>query len=183
MKLFGSIASPFVRRVRLLLDDYDFEIINIFEQSDREKLLKYSKTRRVPILIDDDKVISDSSLICEYLLNRPLSLNEKLDLNLVNEANNSAVTIFQLVKFEIDPTLENQFSKNQVEILETVLDEFNNKSDIQWELTGMWLYCLLDWLKFRNVYNWEGKYSSLVNFYNSKKDLPKIKLTDPRGNL
>ena len=43
MKIYGSLTSPYVRRLRILLAStpYDFENTNIFG-SDREKLVPFS---------------------------------------------------------------------------------------------------------------------------------------------
>jgi len=52
MQLYGSIPSPYVRRVRLALSGQAFEFIslNIFEQQDRAQLIALNPTRKIPML-------------------------------------------------------------------------------------------------------------------------------------
>lgn len=186
MELFGSDASPFVRRIRLLLGDksYTFTRVNIFEEEGLNKIKPFSKTRRIPILVTDDgNPIIDSWLICEYLLDRELSLDEKQDLVLVNEATLSGMTLFQMKKFELDPHHLNQYSKNQFNIVYSCLEHFEEKlqkqSKLPWELTGMWLYCTLNWFNFREVFDWESKFPNLVTFYKQNSGQPFVKETAP----
>ena len=58
MKLLGSIASPFVRRLRMQLMDqeYEFETVNVFSEEGQKSILKYSPTLRVPIFVDGENI-------------------------------------------------------------------------------------------------------------------------------
>ncbi len=69
MKIIGSYVSPYVRKVLacLALKGLEYEIDPItpfFGSDDFERL---SPLRRIPVLIDGDLVLCDSSVICAYL--------------------------------------------------------------------------------------------------------------------
>lgn len=181
MKLFGSLASPFVRRIRLLLHskDYEFEIINVFSKEGRKILEKHSPTLRVPVLLDGKKVIWDSMLITEHLLKTPVSIEKKKELVLVNEMTEAGMHLFQLRKFEIDPDDSSIFSKNNLARIKQVLDYFEKRDNSDWELVSQWLFCALDWFKFRSIYSWEKDYPGLMDFYKGQLSRDDVRSTSP----
>ncbi|HEY0013382.1 MAG TPA: glutathione S-transferase family protein [Allosphingosinicella sp.] len=68
-RIIGSYASPYVRKVLACmavkgLDDYEIDPITaFFGNAEFERL---SPLRRIPVLIDGDLALSDSSVICAY---------------------------------------------------------------------------------------------------------------------
>ena len=69
MKIIGSYVSPYVRKVLacLALKGLDYEIDPITPFYGDEEFARLSPLRRIPVLIDGDLSISDSSVICAYL--------------------------------------------------------------------------------------------------------------------
>jgi glutathione S-transferase len=69
MKIIGSFVSPYVRKVLACLElkglDYEVDPITPFFGNDEFERL--SPLRRIPVMIDGDFVLTDSSIICEYL--------------------------------------------------------------------------------------------------------------------
>ena len=69
MKIIGSFVSPYVRKVLACLElkglDYAVDPITPFYGNDEFERL--SPLRRIPVLIDGELVLSDSSVICAYL--------------------------------------------------------------------------------------------------------------------
>ena len=69
MEIIGSFVSPYVRKVLACLNlkglDYRVDPITPFFGNDEFERL--SPLRRIPVLIDGDTVIGDSSVICAYL--------------------------------------------------------------------------------------------------------------------
>ncbi|MCK9285165.1 MAG: glutathione S-transferase N-terminal domain-containing protein [Rhodocyclaceae bacterium] len=70
MKLLGSITSPYVRKVRVVLAekkiDYEFQIVIASDPDGPVR--RYNPLARVPVLVlDDDSAIFDSPVIVEYL--------------------------------------------------------------------------------------------------------------------
>lgn len=183
MKLIGSIASPYVRRLRILLEelgaDYVFKQVQVFSKEGQEEIFSYTKTRRVPILVDGDKTLWDSLLITKYLLKKynrtEIKLELEKDLILINEANDSAISLFQVRYFELDPQNENIFSKVQFKRIKGILSYFDEQfktDDHMWGIKANFLYCLLDWLNYRQVLDW-SEFENLVEFHKdlSSKDI------------
>ncbi|WP_380878557.1 glutathione S-transferase [Sphingomonas sp. DBB INV C78] len=69
MKIIGSFVSPYVRKVLacLALKGIDYEIDPITPFFGDESFGRLSPLRRVPVMIDADLVLCDSSVICAYL--------------------------------------------------------------------------------------------------------------------
>jgi glutathione S-transferase len=69
MKIIGSYVSPYVRKVLVCLElkglDYEVDPITHFFGNDEFERL--SPLRRIPVLIDDELVLTDSTVIAEYL--------------------------------------------------------------------------------------------------------------------
>jgi glutathione S-transferase len=69
MKIIGSYVSPYVRKVLVCLElkgiDYEVDPITPFFGNDEFRRL--SPLCRIPVLIDEDLVLTDSTVIAEYL--------------------------------------------------------------------------------------------------------------------
>jgi glutathione S-transferase len=72
VRIIGSYLSPYVRKVLVCLDlkgmPYEIDPIVPFFGDDRFQ--KLSPIRRIPVLVDDQVTLCDSSVICEYLEDR-----------------------------------------------------------------------------------------------------------------
>ncbi len=68
-KIIGSYLSPYVRKVLVCLDlkGVPYEIDPIVPFYGNDEFTQVSPLRRIPVLIDDDVAVSDSTIICEYL--------------------------------------------------------------------------------------------------------------------
>lgn len=69
MKIIGSYVSPYVRKVLacLVLKGLDYEIDPITPFFGNDEFERLSPLRRIPVLIDGDLTLCDSSAICTYL--------------------------------------------------------------------------------------------------------------------
>ena len=67
--IIGNYISPYVRKVLVCMElkvlDYSIDPIAPFVGN--ERFSELSPLRRIPVLIDGDRVINDSSVICQYL--------------------------------------------------------------------------------------------------------------------
>src|SRR5678816_1057620 len=72
MKSIGSFVSPYVRKVLAVMEikglAYEVDPITPFFGND--EFSRLSPLRRIPVLIDGDVALSDSSVICQYLEDR-----------------------------------------------------------------------------------------------------------------
>jgi len=69
MRIIGSFVSPYVRKVLacIALKGLDYEIDPITAFFGNEEFERLSPLRRIPVLIDGDTALADSSVICAYL--------------------------------------------------------------------------------------------------------------------
>ena len=69
MKIIGSYVSPYVRKVLacFALKGLDYEIDPITAFYGNDEFERLSPLRRIPVLVDGDLALSDSSVICAYL--------------------------------------------------------------------------------------------------------------------
>ena len=69
MKIIGSFVSPYVRKVlaAMNLKEIDYQVDPITPFFGNDEFERISPLRRIPVLIDGDVVLSDSSVICAYL--------------------------------------------------------------------------------------------------------------------
>ena len=69
LQIIGNPVSPYVRKVMevLIIKGLDFEFDPIIPFFGNEEFERLSPLRRIPVLIDGELVINDSTIICEYL--------------------------------------------------------------------------------------------------------------------
>jgi glutathione S-transferase len=69
VRIIGSFVSPYVRKVLacLNLKGIAYEVDPITPFYGNEEFERLSPLRRIPIFIDDDLTLTDSSVICDYL--------------------------------------------------------------------------------------------------------------------
>jgi glutathione S-transferase len=72
VRIIGSYASPYVRKVLVVLDHkaIPYAIDPIIPFMGNDAFSRLSPIRRIPVLIDDQVTLSDSTVICEYLDDR-----------------------------------------------------------------------------------------------------------------
>jgi len=68
MKLYGSLTSPYVRKVRVFLEEKGIEYDFIVEGPGEANVLRLNPLGKVPVLVrDDGEVLFDSPMIVDYL--------------------------------------------------------------------------------------------------------------------
>lgn len=67
--IVGSYLSPYVRKVLVCLElkGIAYEVDHFVPFFGDDRFSKLSPLRRIPVLVDGDLVLTDSSVICEYL--------------------------------------------------------------------------------------------------------------------
>ncbi len=189
MKLFGSVSSPFVRRLRLLLvnQPYEFISLNIFETVGRETLVQLNPTRKVPMLQDGELVIFDSGVIFRYLSQKlqlpALSWADENRLTMINAVNDSLVELLLCQRSGFDTNSDKLFFNLQHERVDGTLQVLEQQAATgqfaDWDYLAISLYSLLDWVEFRQLADLKP-YPALQQFMQTKKDQTGIAQTDPR---
>lgn len=72
LRVIGNYISPYVRKVLVCLElkGLEYEIDPIAPFVGNDEFSRLSPLRRIPVLIDGDLVLNDSSVICQYLEDR-----------------------------------------------------------------------------------------------------------------
>jgi glutathione S-transferase len=193
LKLYGSTTSPYVRRLRIWLANTDHEFINlhIFSEQDRRLLAAKNPTMKIPMLedvtIDVTRVIFDSRIIYRYLTDKfddpLLSWEQENQLTLIDSANDSLVQMFILSNSDIQPDEDKLFFKLQKERVNAVLVQLNemvaSHQFVSWNYPAVCLYCLVDWIEFRNLHNMQGL-TDLLAFHDDNVQRIEVTATDPR---
>ncbi|SIS44415.1 glutathione S-transferase family protein [Neptunomonas antarctica] len=190
MKLIGSAMSPYVRRIRLLLDghDYDFIDLNIYSPEGREALSTYTPTMKIPVLIDNKQTIYDSRIIHRYLNEKQkgtaLSWDQENLLTLIDAANDSFVVLLLSTRSNINTDADLLITNLQKERIERTLPILEQAvADGQfsaWDYSSICLFCLLDWVHFRELSNL-AQYPHLSDFRTNKLEFDGVAESDPRA--
>lgn len=188
MKLIGSTTSPYVRRIRILLDEEPYEFINLDIYGEgRDELRKNNPALKIPVLEDDGQEIFDSRIIARYLSAKqgrdPLTWDQQNQLTLIDGANDSAVTLLLSKKSGINVEEDLMFWNLQRErimmTLRTLAAMVDDGQFEEWNYPSICLYCMVDWMEFRDLVDWTGV-ESLLAFRDSRKHKPWVEQTDPR---
>ncbi|RBP25301.1 glutathione S-transferase [Marinobacter pelagius] len=188
MKLIGSTTSPYVRRIRILLDEEPYEFINLDIYGEgRDELRRNNPALKIPMLEDEGQELYDSRIIARYLSakqNRdPLTWDQQNQLTLIDAANDSAVTLLLAKRSGVDVEADVMFFNLQRErimtTLRTLAAQVEEGQFEAWNYPAICLYCLVDWLDFRDLVDFTGV-ESLLAFRDSRKGKPWVAQTDPR---
>jgi hypothetical protein len=109
-----------------------------------------------------------------------LSVDDKLTLRLIDELSDAGVTLFQQILWKIDVDWSDERSKKVLRRYHLILVELDKTVDKLTELQKEWLFCVLDWLLLRSIFNWESEYKNLELFYMNNRNLDKFTKTSPR---
>ncbi len=177
--LYGSKTSPFVRRIRILLENipYEFKEVNIFEGQDAVDLNKINPINQIPVLVDGDNTIWDSRQVFNYLnsLHRFQNMDwqdENL-LTAIDGAMNAGVALLLMKRSGIKTDEPLMYVQRQKERMESVLDFLKpfimDQGLKSWDFHTISIYCFLDWALFRGMINIDTRPECLT-FINKHKD-------------
>ena len=188
LTLYGSVTSPYVRRLRILMEGKDFEFSNIhlFNPEDRKMLTEKNPTLKIPMLQDGDAVIYDSRVIFRYLSDKldlpAITWEQENLLTVIDSANDSFVQMFILSNSEFDTSDDRLYFNLQRErigvVFKTLEAEVQKGTFDNWDYPAICLYCMLDWVTFRNLYDY-SEYEALNKFYAANSDRSIVKETIP----
>jgi glutathione S-transferase len=179
--LYGSQTSPFVRRLRILLDEtpYKFQEFNIFETEDAIKLNKINPLNQVPVLKDGNNVIWDSRQIFNYLnsLHRfqNMDWNDENQLTAIDGAITSGVSLLLMKRSSINIDEQYMYVVRLKDKMQSVLDYLKpyieGEALTNWNFHTISLYCFLDWATFRGILKLDNRPECLA-LLDKYKNLP-----------
>jgi glutathione S-transferase len=155
MKIYGSYTSPFVRhcRIALLETGLKCEFIEI----DATQSAEISPTKKVPLLVDGDITLTDSSSILRYLREKSgasfmADINDFELFNMTNTVMDACVNIFFLEKFDAITSEQSTYlSRQKARVLSGLVALNESPIDAQLPLPDglLRLACFLDWGVYR----------------------------------
>ena len=190
--LIGSLTSPYVRKLRLLLNNlapYELKCINYLEANDSEYLKTINPINKIPILIDNDKTIYDSRVIYNYLAHKhdlkALSIHEENILSAIDAALDTSINLFSLRRGGLDLNGGNTYIERQKERIPLLLnylapwaERLDPKNPNDWNYLSMSLYSYLYWGTFREILDL-SQHNSLKEFLVKFASAPGVSDTIP----
>jgi glutathione S-transferase len=202
MKLIGSLASPFVRKVRIVIAekrlDYELVLENVWEANSTISLS--NPLGKVPCLImEDGGAMFDSSVIVEYLdtltpVGKLIATNgrERAEIKcweaLADGVLDAAILV-RLEKTQRPESLQSQvWIDRQMEkvnfglkAISAGLGETPYCAGSHYTLADIAVGCALGWLSFRfPEINWRGDYPNLARLFDKLSERPSFRDSVPQ---
>ncbi len=161
--LIGSLTSPYVRKLRLLLHEnkaVEFKTINYLEKNDSDYLKLINPINQIPIFIDDEQTIYDSRVIFNYLCKKngwsAMNIEDENRLSAVDAAMDSAINLFSLHRGGLDLNGGNTYVERQKERITAILNFLtpwveSQQAEKDWNFLTMSLFSFLNWGVFRDM--------------------------------
>ena len=202
MKLIGSLASPYVRKVRVVMAekklDYEFVQENVW--SPDTKILASNPLGKVPCLImEDGGAMFDSRVIVEYLDTLtpvgkliPVQGRERAEVKCWEALADGVCDAAILVRLEKSVRSEAQQSQVWIDrqmgkvaagikAMSTGLGETAFCAGNQYTLADVAVCCALSWIAFRfPEIDWRGEHANLAKLYDKVGERVSFKETVPQ---
>lgn len=201
MKLIGSLASPYVRKVRVVLAekklDYQFELENVWAPD--TAISKLNPLGKVPsLLMEDGSVMIDSRVMVEYLDTLtpvckllPPNSRDRADVKcweaLADGILDAAVTVrLERIQRPIEQQSEEWIARQLRKVhlglaaLSEKLGESPYCAGKNYTLADVAVGCALGWLTFRFPdIAWRDDYANLARLFDKLSERPSFKDTLP----
>jgi len=201
MKLIGSVTSPYVRKVRVVLAekklDYVFELENVW--SPDTKISASNPLGKVPCLVmEDGSAMYDSRVIAEYLdtltpvckllpANSRDRANVKVWEALADGVADAAVLAFlertqRPAELQSPAWIERQMGKVRagLQVMSDNLGEQPFCMGIHYTLADVAVGCMLGWLLLRfPAIAWRDEHANLARLFDKLSERPSFKDTVP----
>jgi glutathione S-transferase len=201
MKLIGSVTSPYVRKVRVVLAekklDYAFELENVWSQD--TKISASNPLGKVPCLVmEDGSAMYDSRVIAEYLdtltpvckllpANSRDRANVKVWEALADGVGDAAVLAYlertqRPAELQSQAWIDRQMGKvsNSLQVMSDNLGEQPFCMGIHYTLADVAVGCVLGWLLLRfPAIDWRGEHPNLARLFDKLSERPSFKDTVP----
>jgi glutathione S-transferase len=201
MKLIGSVTSPYVRKVRVVMAekklDYSFELENVWTAE--TKIHHSNPLGKVPCLVmEDGSSMYDSRVIAEYLDTLtpvckllPPNGRDRADVKVWEALADGVLDAAVLVRLEktlrpaeqqSGPWIERQMGKVQagLQVMAERLGEQPFCMGNHYTLADVAVGCALGWLTFRfPEIDWRNDYPNLARLFDKLSERASFKDTVP----
>jgi len=203
MKLIGSLASPFARKVRIVLAekkiDYEFELDDPWKVD--AKTPKHNPLGKVPVLVlDDGTALYDSRVIVEFLDNAsplakllPAENRERIEVRRWEALADGVLDAGLLVRYESLRDKKEQSKawtdKQLARMHRSMAQLASELGERPWchgerySLADIAMGCCLGWLDFRKPggVDWFAQYATLAKQYAKLMERPAFADTVPQA--
>jgi glutathione S-transferase len=186
--LYGSVLSPFVRRIRMLLEGVDYELRNadVLQADTRAEYAQVTPIRKMPVLVENDQIIFDSHVIAAHLsqqLGLPaLTLDQHNQISVIDAVSDSMVILLMGKRSELPVSEDRLIFTLQRERISDSLAWLENaaKAGIfaQWHYPTICLISLIDWARFRGLHDF-AEYPAMVAATQKFAERPSVADTAP----
>src|SRR5690606_4313097 len=169
MKLYGTTTSPFVRRVRVVAAEVgeQVDLVNTAPEAGQAELRVVSPIRKVPVAIVDGKLLYDSHVIIDALIEKyglgalAPTTDRWQQHNLINAIDAALYSVIQLFYLRRDgiaidgtPYAQRQLERTDAIFawLGTQLAADGTSFSGGFGLPELALVSTLDWMEFRQTY-------------------------------
>ena len=202
MKLIGSLTSPFVRKVRIVLAEkkIDYEFVIDSPWSPESGVANLNPLGKIPVLaLDDDSSLFDSRVISEYLDNdapnnklMPSTNRERTEVKrweaLADGICDAAALIFLEKKRPAEQQSSEWIVRQQNKIIAGLDYMAAELGDSNWcmgthfSLADIAAGCALGYLAFRfPEIDWNAKHPNLARLYEKLSHRPAFAETMPKA--
>ena len=165
-KLIGSVTSPYVRKLHILLQTiapFEFTAINYLEKDGDEYLRSINPINKIPVLFDGDQMIYDSRVIYNYLAKKhnlkALSIEEENILSAIDGAMDTSINLFSLRRGGLDINDgKNAYIVRQQQRVPMILahigpwlSKLDPSQKEDWNFVSISAYSYLYWGQFRQI--------------------------------
>ncbi|TFW08099.1 glutathione S-transferase [Oxalobacteraceae bacterium OM1] len=202
MKLIGSLASPYVRKVRVVMAekklDYEFVLDNVWGPD--TKIFQSNPLGKVPCLImEDGGAMFDSRVIVEYLDTLtpvgkliPPNGRERAEVKcweaLADGVLDAAVAVRlertqRPAELQSEAWIQRQFDKvhHGLKAMSSGLNDTPFCCGNHYTLADVAVGCALGWLSFRfPEIDWRGEHPNLAKLFDKLAERPSFKDTVPQ---
>lgn len=201
MKLIGSLTSPFVRKVRIVMAekkiDYDFELDDVWSENSR--ILDINPLGKVPCLVmEDNGAVFDSRVIVDYLDTLtpvckllPANTRERAEVKCWEALADGLLEAAVLIRLEDTQRTDAERSITWIERQQKKIDAsllamaqgLGEKPwcmDKQYSLADVAVGCALGYLTFRfPAITWRSDHTRLARLYDKLSARPSFVDTQP----
>ncbi len=188
IKLYGSPASPYVRRIRMALEgiDYQMHTVNIYDDQERADFTKISPIRKLPVLVDGEQTIWDSRVIYGHLCDKHgsahLSLDQHKLVSAIDAATDAMIILFQSANSGIATATDKLFYQLQhgraKETLKWLESQAKTGVFDEWNYPTISMLSTITWAQFREL-NTLGGYPELLRVQQLHAHRDIVKSTEP----
>ena len=171
MKLYGTVTSPFVRRVRVVARELNLDVENIdtATEAGQAVLAQLNPIRKVPAALVDGRTLFDSRVIIDWLTTTrgwgPLApprdaWREQNLLHAIDGAADAAISLFYLQRDGV-AIAGSPFASRQTDRVASIFawlstelcaDQSSFRNHGEFGMPELSLICMLDWMDFRATY-------------------------------